>query len=152
MKKTLFALLFALGLPAMAQTAGDPVLMTINGKDITRSEFEYSYNKNGNVEGAVEQKTIEEYVPMFVNYKLKVAAAEAAKLDTLESFKKEFLTYRDMQLTPYMVDQFFIDSICTDVYARTEKQLGGMDVIKPAHILIQLKQNAGEAEDRKSVV
>ena len=41
MKKTLFALLFALGLPAMAQTAGDPVLMTINGKDITRSEFEY---------------------------------------------------------------------------------------------------------------
>ena len=146
MKKTLFALLFALGLPAMAQTAGDPVLMTINGKDITRSEFEYSYNKNGNVEGAVEQKTIEEYVPMFVNYKLKVAAAEAAKLDTIESFKKEFLTYRDMQLTPYMVDQFFIDSICTDVYARTEKQLGGMDVIKPAHILIQLKQNAGEAE------
>ena len=90
MKKTLFALLFALGLPAMAQTAGNPVLMTINGKDITRSEFEYSYNKNGNVEGAVEQKTIEEYVPMFVNYKLKVAAAEAAKLDTLESFKKEF--------------------------------------------------------------
>ena len=149
MKKTLFALLFALGLPAMAQTKGDPVLMTINGKDITRSEFEYSYNKNGNVEGAVEQKTIEEYVPMFVNYKLKVAAAEAAKLDTLESFKKEFLTYRDMQLTPYMVDQFFIDSICTDVYARTEKQLGGMDVIKPAHILIQLKQTAGEAEKRR---
>ena len=30
MKKTLFALLFDLGLPAMAQTKGDPVLMNIN--------------------------------------------------------------------------------------------------------------------------
>ena len=83
MKKTsVIASLFALALSAGAQSVTDPVLMTINGKAVTKSEFEYSFHKNGNVKGAVEQKTLKEYVPMFINYKLKVAAAEAAHLDT----------------------------------------------------------------------
>lgn len=143
MKKTsVIASLFALALSAGAQSVTDPVLMTINGKTVTKSEFEYSFHKNGNVKGAVEQKTLKEYVPMFINYKLKVAAAEAAHLDTLSSFKKEFLTYRDMQLTPYMVDSTFTDSIAHLVYDNTIKQLGGKDLIEPAHILLRLPQHA----------
>ena len=144
--KFLISSLFALALTAGAQSVSDPVLMTINGKQVTKSEFEYSFHKNGNVEGAVEKKTVEEYVPMFINYKLKVAAAEAAGMDTLTSFRKEFLTYRDMQLTPYLVDQEFIDSIARMVYDNTVKKLNGQDLIETAHILIKLPQNASEAE------
>lgn len=145
-KKTVFLpLLFALALTAGAQQTADPVIMTVNGKAVTRSEFEYSFHKNGNVEGAVEKKTVEEYVPMFVNYKLKVAQAEAVRLDTLESFRKEFHTYRDMQLTPYLVDRGFIDSIAHVVYDNTVKQVGGKDLIETAHILIRLPQQADEA-------
>ena len=88
---------FSLALMAGAQVV-DPIIMTINGKPVTRSEFEYSFNKNGNPQKATDSKSIEDYVPMFVDYKLKVAAAETAHLDTLSSFRKEFLTYRDMQL------------------------------------------------------
>ncbi len=131
---------------AGAQSASDPVLMTINGKPVTKAEFEYSYYKNSSVEGAVEQKSVREYVPMFINYKLKVAAAEAAGLDTLSSFKQEFRTYRDMQLTPYMVDQAYIDSIAHGVYDRTLKQLGGKDLIRPAHILIAVAQKATDVQ------
>ena len=72
MKKQLIFLFAAVSLTAFAQ---DPVVMTVNGKDVTRSEFEYSYNKNRDVEGAVEQKSVEEYAEMYLNYKLKVAAA-----------------------------------------------------------------------------
>lgn len=149
MKRNLITtFLFALALTAGAQSATDPILMHINGKPITRSEFEYSFHKNGSIEGAVEKKTVEEYVPMFINYKLKVAAAEAAKLDTLSSFKKEFLTYRDMQLTPFMVDTAYTDSIARMVYDNTVKQMDGKDVIETAHILLLLKQNASD-NDRK---
>ncbi len=147
MKQTLLA--FALLLPALpagAQGKADPVLMTVNGKSVTRAEFEYSYNKNGNVEGAVEKKTVEEYAPMYVNYKLKVAAAEAARLDTLRSFRKEFRTYRDMQLTPYLTDSAYIDSVARGMYNATLKRLDGHDLIRPAHILIAVKQSATEAE------
>ena len=76
--------------------------MTINGNPVLRSEFEYSYNKN-NSEGVIDKKTIDEYVDLFINYKLKVAAALDAKLDTATSFKQEFAMYRDQQVRPTLV-------------------------------------------------
>ena len=51
MKKLLIFALAANCMSALAQS--DPVLMTINGKDVTRSEFEYSYNKN-NSDGVID--------------------------------------------------------------------------------------------------
>ena len=74
---------------AFAQKANDDrVIMKINGKPVMRSEFEYSYNKN-NSEGVIDKKTVEEYVDLFINYKLKVEAALDAKLDTMKSFNDE---------------------------------------------------------------
>ena len=72
----------------MAQT--DPVVMTVNGVNVTRSEFEYSFNKN-NSDGVIDKKGIEEYADLYAIYKMKVAAAFDAKLDTLKSFKNEFV-------------------------------------------------------------
>lgn len=81
-----------------AQT-DDPVIMTIAGQNIARSEFEYSYKKN-NSENVIDKKTVDEYVDLFVNYKLKVQAAVDEGIDTLSSYKKEFLQYRDQQIRP----------------------------------------------------
>ena len=70
MKKiAVFVASLTMGLSAVAQTS-DPVIMKVNGKSITRSEFEYSFNKN-NSDGVVVKKTVEEYVPLYVNFKLK---------------------------------------------------------------------------------
>ena len=69
--KTILAML-VIGTAAFAQS--DPTIMTINGVPVARSEFEYSYNKN-NSEGVIDKKTVEEYVDLFINYKLKVIAA-----------------------------------------------------------------------------
>ena len=90
------------GAAAFAQVS-DPVIMTINGVPVTRSEFEYSYNKN-NSEGVIDKKTVDEYVDLFINYKLKVAAALDAKLDTASSFKNEFAQYRDQQVRPSFIN------------------------------------------------
>lgn len=137
-----------MSLSAAAQTS-DPVVMTINGKPVTRSEFEYSYNKNGNIKGAVEQKTVSEYADMFVNYKLKVAAAEAARIDTTKAFKNEFLQYRDMQLTPFMVDTVYIDSVARSLYQQDVERMNGKDILHVAHILLLVPQNATEQQRQK---
>lgn len=128
----------------------DPVLLTINGVPVTRSEFEYSYNKNSNIEGAVEQKSVEEYVEMFVNYKLKVMAALDARLDTLSSFRQEFTANRDVQLTPYLVDTAYIDSVAYSYYDRTVKLLDGKEMLRPAHILVLIPQQATEAQKEEA--
>lgn len=149
MKQLLSA--FCIGLLALTAVAqsDNPVLMRIAGKAVTRAEFEYAYNKNNNVEGAIEQKTVEEYLDMFINYKLKVAAAEAQRMDTLKSFQEEFRTYRDMQL-PSLRNPAFIDSVARKVYNDYAQEIGGEDLLTMAHILLQVKQNATDAE-RQSV-
>ena len=71
-----------------------PVLMKINGKEISKSEFEYIYNKN-NSQNIVDKKDLNEYVQLFVDLKLKVSEAETQGLDTTKTFKEEFNGYRD---------------------------------------------------------
>ena len=103
MKRNLVLLLTCLfGLSAFAQE--DPVLMRINGKDITRSEFEYIYNKNNSL-NELEAKSLNEYVDLFINFKLKVAAAEAAGIDTTRAFREELNGYRRQLAKSYLTDE-----------------------------------------------
>ena len=55
-----------------AYAQDDPVIMTVAGQPVLRSEFEYSYNKN-NSEGVIDKKSVNDYVDLFINYKLKVS-------------------------------------------------------------------------------
>lgn len=87
----------------------EPVVMTIAGKDITLGEFEYLYHKNADQQ--TEPISLDEYVDMFVNYKLKVADAEAAGLDTTAAFVNEFRGYRDEIAAPYLTDVAMLDSM-----------------------------------------
>lgn len=131
-----------------AQT--DPVVMTINGKPVTRSEFEYSYNKN-NSEGVIDRKSVKDYVPLFVNYKLKVQAAIDAGLDTVKALKSEYLGYRDQQIRPSFITDADVEAKAREIYNTTAHRIdstGGL--IKPAHILILMRQTASKDEMQKA--
>ena len=143
--KSLLAAMLIVASSAGAQTA-DPVVMTINGKPVLRSEFEYSYNKN-NSETVVDKKSVADYVPLFVNYKLKVLAAEAAGIDTTSAFRKEFLSYRDQQVRPSFINDDDVEAEARKIYKETQTRIdsnGGL--VRPSHILFMLKQNATQAE------
>ena len=133
-------------LMAVAQSQNDdPVVMTVNGQPVLRSEFEYSYNKN-NSEGVIDKKTVLEYVDLFINYKLKVCAALDAKYDTLTSFKQEFAQYRDQQVKPSLVTDADMLAEAHSIYDRTVESIGPEGLIKTAHILLRLNQQASDAE------
>ena len=138
MKLKLVFAAMTLSAAAMAQTA-DPVIMTINGQPVQRSEFEYSYNKN-NAEGVIDKKTVEEYVDLFINYKLKVAAALDAHYDTLTSFKNEFAQYRDQQLIPTVVTDADVEAEAHKIYDETVQRIGPDGLIQTAHILLRVSQ------------
>jgi len=130
---------------AVAQTTVDPVIMTVNGVDVPRSEFEYSYNKN-NSDGVIDKKSVEEYVDLFINYKLKVLAALDAKYDTLSSFKAEFAQYRDQQLLPAMVTDEDMEREAHRIYDETVDRIGPDGLIQTAHILLRVPQQGSEEE------
>ena len=155
-KTSLIAVLFAAtpflcaAMPLQPQS-DDPVIMTVNGQPVLRSEFEYSYNKN-NSEGVIDKKTVDEYVDLFINYKLKVAAALDAKYDTLTSFKNEFAQYRDQQILPAMVTDDDMMQEAHNIYDNTVKQIGPDGLVQTAHILLRVDQKASSDEHKAAKV
>ena len=141
--KILFAALTVCG--TMSAQTDDPIVMVVNGDPVTRSEFEYSFNKN-NSEGVIDKKSVEEYVDLFINYKLKVAAALDAKYDTLTSFKTEFAQYRDQQVRPAFVTDADMEAEAHKIYNQTVEQIGPDGLIRVAHILIRAQQQAPQSE------
>lgn len=137
MKKTILSIVLAsASLLGIAQE--DKVLMTINGEDIMASEFLYIYEKN-NQETSLEKKTMDEYLDLFVNFKLKVTEAMAQGVDTTEAFKKELAGYRAQATPKYMQDDEAIDSLVVLSYNRMAK------IRKASHIAVQCPMDADSA-------
>ena len=149
--KSLLVALLVAATTASAQTA-DPTIMTINGKAVPRSEFEYSYNKN-NSETVVDKKSVDEYIDLFVNYKLKVMAAEEAGIDTTKAFRDEFRMYRDQQIRPSFINDNDVEREARTIYEDTRKRIDGNGgLVRPRHILVSLKQNATKAQSDSALV
>jgi peptidyl-prolyl cis-trans isomerase SurA len=142
--RNIAALFLLASTTALAQVT-DPVLMRVNGKEVTRSEFEYAFNKNNN-NLAGEGQSVEEYLPMYVDFKLKVAEAEALQLDTLTSFKEEYERDRNLMAESYLVDTCFINDEAYKVYAKDSATIGLDGFIEVAHIVFLAKQTAPSAD------
>ncbi len=153
MKKTFLSLLLAVAaLGVHAQDSNDPVIMTIAGQPILRSEFEYSFNKN-NSESVIDKKNLNDYLELFVNYKLKVAQAMADGIDTTAAFREEFAGYRDQQILPAMITDDDIEREAKLLYNETKRRVDGTGgMIRTAHILVGVKQNASNTVDAKAKV
>ena len=149
MKKLLFAFCAIVVAQTISAQIDDPIVMTVNGEDVTRSEFEYSYNKN-NTDLVVDKASLDEYVELFVNYKLKVAAAKDAQLDTMASFQKEVADYRAQQAEEYLLDSAFIEAEALKTYQATVDNIGPDGLFQAAHILIRLPQRASLAEQARA--
>jgi peptidyl-prolyl cis-trans isomerase SurA len=111
----------------------DPVLMKINGKPISKSEFEYIYNKN-NSNNSLEKKSLQEYAELFVNFKLKVEEAKSQGLDTTSSFKSEYLGYRAELSKPYLTDSKAEEKVLKEAYSRYLKD------VNVSHILVRIPE------------
>lgn len=101
--------------------AKDPVLMTVNGNAVPVSEFEYLYNKNSQQQ--LSTQPVDEYLELFEIYKLKVADARNAGVDTTASFKRDMDGYRRDLAKPYLTDTTFINDLAQETFARSREEV-----------------------------
>ena len=147
MKKAVLSLTIA-SFGALAMMAGgkdaDPVLMTVNKKPVKLSEFEYLYQKNNAQQLATQP--VDEYLDLFVIYKLKVADAEAAGIDKNDAFINEFAGYRRDLSEPYLTDKEARDSIVRLMYDRMHTDV---DV---SHVMVDRGRNAAAKTRNKAML
>lgn len=142
MKVHLLFILFTLGCIASvySQVNNGELLLTIGGKNITVGEFMSIYNKNNPKGESIDKKNLEEYLELYINFKLKVKEAEDLGLDTMTSFITELKGYRDQLAKPYFIDEPTIDRLVKEAFDREHFD------IRASHIFLRLKPDALPAD------
>jgi len=137
--KSLLLLILTAVLAGGLKAQDSPVLMTIGDEKVTLKEFERIYRKN-NQPSSLHQQTPEEYLELFINFKLKVKEAEALGMDTASRFLNELEGYRKQLAKPYLVDEEEKEKMMKEAYEWSKYD------VKASHILIRLPENALPAD------
>jgi peptidyl-prolyl cis-trans isomerase SurA len=132
-KRLILALGILFSLNTTAQT--DNVVMEIDGKKVTKSEFLQIYLKN-NPNPKYDKQALDEYMELFKKFKLKVAEAEALGYDTIPKLKKELAGYRKQLSQPYLIDSTKNSSLVQQAYERMKNE------VHASHILVKVAENA----------
>ena len=112
------------------------VLLTIGGQSISRGDFEKIYHKNNSKDVSGDKKSLQDYLDLYINYKLKVKEAEELALDTAANFKGELNGYRKQLAQPYLTDKEASDNLVREAYNRMKTD------IRASHILIKVTPDA----------
>jgi len=133
MKACFFSLVLVMTSVGVFAQTNDPVIMTINGKNFKKSEFEYFYNKYNN-EDAIDKRSLSDYINLFKNLKLKVAEAEAQGMDTTVAFRTELAGYRSTEAKPYLDSSIVVNK---DILQKEYNRL--KDMIEVSHIVVEFQ-------------
>ncbi len=126
---------FSFTLFTHSQVEKDDVLLTIGNDDIKASEFVRVYNKNLDLVQDENQKNVDSYLELFINYQLKVKEARRLKLDENANYLKEFSNYKKQLAKNYMSDNTVTDALVQEAYERTTND------VKVAHVLIRVDES-----------
>ncbi|MGC3945922.1 MAG: peptidylprolyl isomerase [Chryseolinea sp.] len=130
---------FAQNIPKKATP--QQVLFKAGSATVTTDEFIYLYKKNHQDKAdEFTRAKIDEYLKLFIDFKLKVEEARRRGMDTTAAFIKEYNTYRAEVRKPFLPDNTLADSLTMLTYTRMQEEL------RASHILIALKQDPSPAD------
>ena len=139
MKKIILSIL----LGALSPVISAQNVLTIDNQNISLDEFNNVFNKN-NYNSELTKEYLDEYMQLFVNFKLKVKEATELGLDTNAAFKSELNGYRIQLAKPYLKNKEFDKGMLSEAYERMQQD------IKASHILIKVDKNSTAKKDKEA--
>ncbi len=106
-------------------------VVTVAGEEVSAQDFEHIFKKN-NRDSLVTPAALDEYMELFIDFKLKVLAAEELGMDTAQAFINELAGYRKQLARPYLVDNDLLDAMVEQAYART------LEEVRASHLLVNI--------------
>lgn len=123
------------------------ILFSVGDDNVTVDEFQYIYEKNNSIhkdEKLYSRESLDEYLDLYIKFKLKVVEAKSLGLDTTEKFIKEYTMYRGQLAKPYLTDKKVTEKLVTQAYDRMQW------VLRASHILIDVEEDAFPSDTLKA--
>lgn len=118
-------------------------VLTVDGEPTSLEEFENIFRKN-NRDSVITAQSLDEYMELFINFKLKVKEAKEAGLDTVKKFKTELEGYRAQLARPYLTDADKLNDLVREAYENYKQE------VRAAHILVKVDANASPTDTAKA--
>tara|TARA_B100000161_G_scaffold231785_1_gene179599 strand:+ start:482 stop:2440 length:1959 start_codon:yes stop_codon:yes gene_type:complete len=115
-------------------------ILQIDDKTISLAEFENIFYKN-NYNDTIDKQYLDEYIELFINFKLKVLEAESLYMDTISTFIKELDGYKEQLAKPYLRNKEFDDLMIKEAYDRM------LFDVKASHILIKVNEESIDSDN-----
>jgi peptidyl-prolyl cis-trans isomerase SurA len=123
-----------------AQKIEDATFLTIDDTDYDAGTFMKFYFKNIDIVQDEEQKDIDNYLDLYIDYRLKLQQAYKLELDKKESHIRDIESTRSSLAQPYLTDNKVTESLVKEGYER------GLQQVNASHILIKLSRGASSAD------
>lgn len=123
----------------------DPVLFSVEELEVPVSEFTYIYEKNNRDDADYSRSSLEEYLDLYIKFKLKVKRALDLQLDTIEALQNELAGYRKQLAKSYMTDKEVTEKLAREAYDRMQTDL------HISHILVRVDPEAGKQEEMRAL-
>jgi len=144
LKQLFFGVLLSLNFAGYSQNANKEVLFTIDDKPYYTDEFKRVYNKNIDLVKDESQKDLDQYLDLFVGYKLKINKANKLGLQNGPAYQAELKSHRSQLSKNYLTDSKVTKELVDEAYSRSLKE------VKASHILIMVAENASPADTLKA--
>lgn len=120
------------------------VLFTIDKDSFYTAEFTRVYNKNLELVKDDSQKDLNNYLDLFIGYKLKVEKAKKLGLQNNSKYQNELNSYRNQLAKNYLNDSKVTNALINEAYDRMKNE------VRAAHILIMVDENASANDTLKA--
>ncbi len=118
--------------------SGKP-LFSIGQERHYSEEFNYAYAKN-NIDTQIKQDSIDAYLELYINFRLKVKEAKVLGYDTTKAFVAEFELYKNQLEEAYISPKKEQEALIREAYDRSLWE------IRASHILITVPKEATGAD------
>jgi peptidyl-prolyl cis-trans isomerase SurA len=123
------------------------ILFDISGESIYSEEFIYNFSKNvSNSDSGVTKSDIDEYLDLYINFKLKVKEARVRGMDTTQSFIDEFNNYKNQLIESYLRDDSVIAKLVQEAYDRMQYE------VNVSHIIIRIQDEYDPADTLRAYI
>lgn len=137
----IYIVFLSFSLVSFSQFNERDVLFNVNNESVLAGEFIRVYNKNIDLIKDESQKDVDNYLQLYINYKLKLSEAYSRELHKNDNYKKELKKYTKQLESTFLTDKVTEEKLLLEAYERTKYE------VNVSHVLIRIGEDNNDTID-----